>query len=128
MWIYTKHGFISVVQKPGDKFLTVRSRARADLDKIRAFYMPAIGNIRATPKADYGYRATVSFAGFAEGIVNMASDVDYPNFKAEVKKERGLDVEGVYAKVWAVMASNEDILDGRNRPAPTKQKARRMIL
>ena len=36
MWLFTTFGFFSIVQKqPSDKFLTVRARAAADLERMR---------------------------------------------------------------------------------------------
>jgi hypothetical protein len=39
MWLLTPFGFFSVVNKPGDPHLTVRSRVRADLDALRRWCM-----------------------------------------------------------------------------------------
>ncbi len=34
MWLFTKFGFFSVVQKPGEARLTVRARVAADLERL----------------------------------------------------------------------------------------------
>ena len=56
MWIFSKVGFCSIVQKPGQSYLTVRSRVREDMENLRATYMPGLSVImqevaRTTPTA-----------------------------------------------------------------------------
>jgi len=49
MWLITNFGFFSVVQKPGDDMLTVRSRVKADLEELQNRYIPNLsGGIQGT--------------------------------------------------------------------------------
>ena len=45
MWLFTNFGFFSVVQKPGERDLTVRSRLRSDLERLRERYLPTLGPV-----------------------------------------------------------------------------------
>jgi hypothetical protein len=42
MWLFTTFGFFSVVQKSHSDGLTVRARDAADLDRLRAEYLPEL--------------------------------------------------------------------------------------
>ena len=57
MWLFTKFGFYSVVQKPGEDCLTVRSRVREDLDPLREQYLPNLGQTLDHVETDYPFRA-----------------------------------------------------------------------
>jgi hypothetical protein len=103
MWLLTKFGFYSVVQKPGEDVLTVRARVRGDLDALRERYLPELGETIETPKADYGYRALVSHAAFGEALGRIGADIDYPNFKNAVRDAMGAARAKVYGEVWSVL-------------------------
>jgi hypothetical protein len=63
MWLITNFGFFSVVEKSTDKgkdTLTIRARAKGDLDQLRSIYIPSLGPITANAGTDYKYRARVS--------------------------------------------------------------------
>lgn len=111
MWIMTTVGFFSVVQKEGANHLTVRSRVAADLDQLRARYLPELSPTTATPGNDYRYRATVSHAAFGEAMSRIVANVTYSNFKSEVEHVQGLERELVYAKVWTVLHQGLPPLD-----------------
>ena len=103
MWIFSTVGFFSVVQKPGDDQLTVRTRFDGDLDRLRERFMPELGATTKTPKADYLYRARVDQAAFAEAMARIAADIDYSNFKSAVGSRQGHARAHVYADVWSVL-------------------------
>jgi hypothetical protein len=103
MWIFTPFGFFSIVQRRGDKTLTVRARAKGDLDLLRESYLPSLSPTVATPKADYPHRATVNHQSLATALGRLARNIDYPNFKDEVRRVQGDDREQVYERVWSVV-------------------------
>jgi enoyl-CoA hydratase/carnithine racemase len=73
MWIITKIGFFSIVQKPWSNpndTLTVKARARTDLENLRA-YLPEMSEIIASEDSDYRYRATAD----REAVMAMASRI-----------------------------------------------------
>ena len=103
MWIAHPDGFFSVVRKPGDSQLTVRSRVRVDLERLREQWLPELGPTRAGEGSDYPYRASVDAAAFGRGLATMGAAIDYDNFKNEVKRRQGSARAGAYGKVWSVL-------------------------
>ncbi len=101
MWIFTTVGFFSVVQKPGDSFLTVRARVASDLDRLREKYMPELSKTINTHGTDYPYRATIGHEDLAKGMEKIAKDIHYSNFKAEVQARMGSKRESIYLEVWS---------------------------
>jgi hypothetical protein len=107
MWLLTTFGFFSIVEKPEDRAagtLTVRARVRGDLVSLRAKYLPAIGEILATPDGDYAWRARVARTELAGALGRIALDIDYANFKSEVAERMGYAREQVYHEVWETLA------------------------
>jgi len=100
MWLITNFGFYSVVQKPGDTDLTIRSRVKEDLEQLRDSYLPSLGGTVEGAGTDYRYRATASHEAVAEAMGKMAMEIGYSNFKDSVAKEQGYDRAGVYHDVW----------------------------
>jgi hypothetical protein len=90
MWIASKLGFYSIVQKrPGEWH--VRARLRADLVNLvnAVCREPAavVETIEEWPTADYRWRILVTDAGELAGIfAALAESVTYPNFKSEVAR------------------------------------------
>lgn len=108
MWIFTTFGFFSIVQKPGDDRLTVRARARTDLDALRSQYLPALSETIEGAGTDYRYRATVPRADLAQAMSRIVTDVTYSNFKSEVARGAGHGRERLYHRVWDVMYTLRD--------------------
>ena len=104
MWLFTRIGFFSVVQKEGQPHLTVRARVEADLDRLRAQYMPELSETLRHTGTDYPYRAIVSHEDFAAGLSRIGQDIDYPNFKRMVEHEIGPNRAHVYSKVWSSLS------------------------
>lgn len=103
MWIFTVIGFFSIVQKPADSAagtLTIRARSKGDLQNLREQYLPALGTISHSDRADYRYRATASRADIARAMQRLVMDIDYPNFKNEVERRQGAGRCQIYHDVW----------------------------
>ena len=107
MWLFTTVGFFSAVRKPGDTELTVRARARRDLDALRATYLPELGPTVAHAGTDYPYRARVPHEAFARALAAVAREIDYDNFKDAVADRQGYARAHAYAKVWQVLLGLE---------------------
>ena len=106
MWLITPVGFFSVVRKPTDiknKTLTVRSRVRSDLEALQAHYLPELGAIQESQVNDYRYRATASQAAVAAAMARLVENLDYANFKDEVKTRQGPARANLYHQVWDVL-------------------------
>ena len=123
MWLFTKSGFYSVVRKPEDgPRLTIRSRARADLVALRRDYLPNLSRIVERPQADYQFRAFASRRDFARAAAKIASEIDYPNFKDEVRLELGQARAATYHRVWVALLELERF-EGRVFIADLRQAA-----
>lgn len=106
MWLITPVGFFSVVRKPTDikdKTLTVRARVRSDLEALKAQYLPELESIQESKVNDYRYRAVAPQSAIAATMARLIEDVDYANFKDEVKKRQGADRAHLYHDVWDVL-------------------------
>lgn len=103
MWLQTTVGFFSIVQKEGEAGLTVRARARRDLEQLRARYLPELSDIREGEGTDYRYRAGASHEAVADAVRRMVLDVGYPNFKDEVERAAGAERAAVYSRVWSAL-------------------------
>ena len=104
MWLLLPEGFYSVVQKPGETQLCVRARDAADLDRLRAAYMPELGLTQETPGRDYRYRAWIDREALAEGLAAVARNLSYSNFKSEVGR-RDPERAHLYSRVWSTLGS-----------------------
>lgn len=113
MWIMTTIGFFSVTESPAiANHLQVRARCRADLEALLD-RMDARNRIVRTPKADYLWRVVVRPRTWARWASTLALDVDYGNFKNEVKKTNP-DRAKAYEKVWTELRA----LEGEDQEAP----------
>jgi hypothetical protein len=102
MWIITKIGFFSIVQKEWNQpnhTLTIRARVRKDLESLRA-YLPDMGEIVESLDSDYRYRAVADRKTVSEAMAKLAADIDYDNFKNEVASRQGYARASVYGDVW----------------------------
>jgi hypothetical protein len=124
MWLMTKFGFFSIVQKPDDAeagMLTVRARVRADLEALRAAYLPAMGEIVENAGTDYRYRARAPRAALAAALQQIVLDIDYDNFKSAVQKTQGPGRADAYHKVWGLLYDLQDA-DRETRLAPRSRR------
>jgi hypothetical protein len=98
MWIFTETGFISAVRKSDNPDLTtVRSRDRESLAPLAS---TAGVEIARSPYGDYPYRA-----GW---VSEVASSIDYSNFKSHIARSRDWDYAHYLGEVWSVMLHTED--------------------
>ena len=111
MWIMTSLGFFSVVQKSGDAekdTLTIRARARADLEALRQNYLPELGSIVTNGETDYRYRAQAPPPKVGAAFQALVADIGYGNFKNEVQLRQGKGRAHVYNKVWNALWEIEE--------------------
>jgi 8-oxo-dGTP pyrophosphatase MutT (NUDIX family) len=101
MWTLTPLGFFSVVRKPGDACLTIRTRVADDLDALRVRYLPTLSPTVEGAGTDYPFRATCAPEAWGEALGALGRDVDYPNFKDRVAALQGPGRARVYAGVWS---------------------------
>ena len=91
----TPFGFFNVVEKPDDQgrgAVTVR----ADLAQLKTACLPALGEIFERTNTDTRYRVKAPRGELAVTMANIVMDLDYSNFKNEVKAKQGATREGVF--------------------------------
>lgn len=87
MWLYTRYGFVSVVEHMSDEAkLWVRARKEHHLKNVLKHYLPDSDfhdQVQCTTGAgyDYGYRVKMDRKSFARLVDTAVSGIDYPNFK-----------------------------------------------
>jgi 8-oxo-dGTP pyrophosphatase MutT (NUDIX family) len=111
MWLFTTVGFFSVVQKPGMTDLTIRTRVREDLDRLRAEYLPELGPTQTTPGNDYPYRALAGHDSLAAALGRLVTDLHYGNFKDAVALKQGSPRSSAYHDVWSAVRKGLKPLD-----------------
>lgn len=86
MWIASKFGFYSIVDKPnagaGPRY-HIRARTAEDLDRLK----DAAGldeKVEFWAGADYKFRILTDNNGLVKAMLALAYAVDYPNFKNKV--------------------------------------------
>ena len=118
MWLFTKHGFFSVVcARQGDgrhgqpidtTRLMVRARVRGHLDALRKRWPDDLGlcEIRTFAGTDYAFRMFVDKHAWSRVLSELALETDYDNFKEEVARYQarvGERYERSLHEVWEVM-------------------------
>ncbi|MFN8188069.1 MAG: hypothetical protein U0R69_13450 [Gaiellales bacterium] len=56
-----------------------------------------------TPDGDYPFRSWASHRDFADALRRIALEIDYTNFKDEVRSRRGWERAHTYHDVWDVL-------------------------
>lgn len=116
MWLFTGHGFFSVVMDDKDpNRVYVRARLREDINKVHELArtmamcvntedgrLLATTEILETPERDYRFRFGMHKYGWAEVMYRMAESINYTNFK-DVIHERDPERAIAYTGVWAQM-------------------------
>ena len=118
MWLMTKHGFYSVVEKKQGEF-HVRSRERRDLENL-VDRVPLPGQrVVETPDGDYAARLVCGRDTVGRILAFLAETIDYGNFKAMIDRTRDQERKP-YHEVWSVMAG---ALGAYGRPGKRKGEA-----
>jgi hypothetical protein len=108
MWLLTPIGFFSIVKKPYDEpgpkgTVTIRARAKEDLQQLGKRYLPSMGPIEEATNADYRFRATAKQTDVGMAVAELALHIDYSNFKNEVYRQQGATREMIYSQVWTTL-------------------------
>jgi len=121
MWIFSKIGFYSAVQKPDSPVITIRARVTQDLDRLREMYLPNLSPNASQPDTDYPVRAYATPEDWANAVAAMARDIDYSNFKSEVMRLQGSARMDAYHNVWEALLDLQETEESA-RPVPARQK------
>lgn len=99
MWVFTKHGFYSIVQdKDNEEYLIVRARVKGDIE----YYFPD-DPVDEDAGSDYRYRTRRHRSTVSALMNDIVDDIDYTNYKAAVNMVDPRRSE-YYGMVWAIMA------------------------
>lgn len=102
MWLMTKHGFYSMVQKEPGKF-HIRARVRRDLENLLE-RVPLPGfEIQFSKVTDYPFRIVAGKAEVLKVLVFLGETLDYSNFKNTVGHTP--DQAGkhdLYGQIWGL--------------------------
>jgi hypothetical protein len=104
MWLMTKHGFYSIVQKkPGEYH--IRSRVRKDLENLVQRVPLTEAKIHDTTGADYSFRVIVGQDDVLSVMEFLGNTLEYSNFKSHIddlpdQAER----HGVYSRIWGILS------------------------
>jgi len=128
MWLFATTGFYSVVQKPGETRLTVRTRVRSDLDRLREKYIPELSETFVDVGTDYRYRAFVDHAAFGRGLGRLGQDIRYTNFKGEIARTQSGRRAAIYSNAWTSLWDllKEDDLEEHERRSERARQTRRI--
>lgn len=100
MWLVSTQGFYSAVaHRNHPDFVIVRARTREDLEALRR-QIPEIEPFEDA-SADYRHRALVSRAEWVAAVAQLASAIDYDNFKSAVAKRQAPERSALYGRIWA---------------------------
>ena len=118
MWLMTKHGFYSIVEKkPGEYH--VRSREHRDLQNL-IDRVPLTGcSIVDTPDADYATRIVTDQDTVRTILRFLADTLDYDNFKSQIGRTPD-QRHKPYHEVWGALA---DKLGAYGRPGSQTTRA-----
>lgn len=135
MWLFTRHGFFSVVANHSADRIVIRARRREHLESLLD-RLDMQRHIVQLPDADYRFRFTVPKLEWVEIAAQLADDIDYDNFKSEAHRVLGFDdYTRALHEVWALVddrlndtrrsAFNEEGMMGEstaaNRPPPPRR-------
>ena len=102
MWIMYRGGFISIVKKGKHGGFAIRARDRQSLEQLFA-----ADRIVAYTGTDYPFRVLAGVEETVDVIAKLTSEIDYSNFKDELKRKRGKRWASVAGQVWSALFSLE---------------------
>jgi hypothetical protein len=108
MWLFTTDGFFSTVidkQEPGR--MLIRARCEKDIQNLYDRYRKVCPSMReptSDDNRDYRYRLSISKRDWVKLVAELASNVDYPNFKTAVHQRRDQENKNrPYLQIWSTM-------------------------
>lgn len=103
MWVFTQHGFISVVESRIDPTVVMaRSRDRKSLEHFLEVTEldPTDHPVVESAGTDYPYRVICKREDVAAFLSSSAMAIDYPSFKTQVGYNRGYLWHDVLMSIW----------------------------
>lgn len=123
MWVFTQHGFVSIVSSLEDpKVVMVRARDHKSLEQfIEALEGsdPFTGEtleIVASRYTDYPFRVICSRSAVSQYLADEALSIDYSNFKSRATLTRGHEWHSVLLSIWSRALGLSDKPEPWKRP------------
>jgi hypothetical protein len=102
MWLMTKYGFYSIVQKqPGEYH--VRSRDRKDIENLMTRLPLDQVQIIESKSSDYAFRIIVKKEDVESILKFLGETIDYDNFKDKIDQTPDQNHKP-YHEVWGILA------------------------
>lgn len=102
MWLFTKHGFYSIVRKSAEEY-HIRARVKKDLQNLKDL-LELTDPIHESRSADYRYRLVVGKKVYLSVMALVTRSVDYENFKNTVAMTQDQREKlKAYHEIWGVM-------------------------
>lgn len=117
MWLFTKFGFFSIVDKPRDPIAPgyhVRSRSREDLENLaEAGLSPRWADgIVELEAADYRYRIVMGEEEVDRLFALLGSSIDYSNFKNKIRETPGQAQKlSLLHRIWEMVLIDQNKAD-----------------
>ncbi len=118
MWLFTRYGFFSVIQKDNSDRLTIRAYVKSDLDRLRNHVLPTLSPTTSHGGTNYPWRATAEKSDFAEAAKRMVEDISYPSFADEVALSLGQNRAQSIDKMWVPLVDIADDLSDEDSVGP----------
>jgi|SRR5579862_297515 len=102
MWLFIPEGFYSIVT--AEEFgheVQIRSRSKADIDRLREAYFPSLPEPIHKSGRDYPWRAFATRQQLADCLAKVALSLDYTNFKDTVARRLSDHRAHIYLRVWS---------------------------
>lgn len=103
MWLMTKYGFYSIVQKQPDEY-HVRGRERKDIENLVVGVPLPDAEIKESKDTDYSDRIIVGKSDVLAILNFLGETLDYSNFKEKIDKTPQ-QARKPYHEVWRVLAN-----------------------
>lgn len=117
MWLFTRHGFYSVVRDTYSRdrdHMAIRARDREHLENLGK--LVDSGRIIETPEADYRWRIVVPRRVWLERIMPaLAEDVEYTNFKKSVPNDTYDVGNWILHDMWETLYRFQDRILSRRK-------------
>lgn len=97
MWIFSRHGFVDLVQDPRPEHnheLVIRTQVEADMTAFVRLLDEAGGTthtVEPTFDGDYRFAAVAAKTTVAQVVASLVAGIDYPKFKQAVHFDLGRD-------------------------------------
>lgn len=119
MWLMTKHGFYSIVQKKPNEY-HVHARVRKDLENLVERVPLRGAEIHSSQQADYPFRIVAGKENVLKVMQFLGDTLDYSNFKNTIARTPDQQKKhDAYSAVWHTMI---DTLGGFGRPPANRRR------